>query len=350
VILRAWPRPKMSRAHQKFNLIDIPDISPAGQRFVELNRYRDSPWIRLSGLPANALERRLMRPRLARWRGAWQAVRVAKRVANPVIVSHMPRMTAAVSRLASMFGVVAPHIAFSFTFTDLPEGADLRRLRADIARVDRLVVFSDYEARVYAEYFDLPRDRFRSVRWTQDPHEVKEATVARPFEGPYLCAIGGEGRDYRTLVDAARATSLPLVLIGRPHNLVDLRLPDNVRGFANLPWDVTWEIAANSVGVVVPLLDLATRCGLVTVTTAALLGLPVVTSRAHVLAEYLDGHVAGPVFSPGNVDECALALRDLFSDAARYRAQARGYVEDNRAFFDRALWGQQLDSILDEFA
>jgi hypothetical protein len=44
------------------------------------------------------------------------------------------------------------------------------------------------------------------------------------------------------------------------------------------------------------------------------------------------------------------ALRDLFSDAAHHRDQTRCYVEDNRAFFDRALWGQQLDSILDEFA
>jgi hypothetical protein len=245
--------------------------------------------------------------------------------------------------------VKAPHIGFSFNFTDLPVGGDLQRLRPHIMRVNRLVVYSDYEARIYAEHFAMPLDRFRVVRWTQDPPPVAR-TGPRPFGGPYLCAVGGEGRDYRTLVEAARASGLPLAIIARPQSLAGLDLPDNVRSFSNLPLDVTWEMASNSAGVVVPLFDLTTRCGVLTIVSAAQLGLPTVTARTHTLAEYLDGHVAGLNYAPGDVEDCACAMRTLFDNAARYREKARSYVDGNRAFFDRAIWGQHLDSILDEFA
>ena len=339
----------MSGALTKFTLINIPDLAPADQYFVNLERHSNSPWVRFNGLPANALERRVTRPRLSRWRGALQAVIAAKRLPNPVIVSHMPRMTAAVSRLAGMFDVRVPHIGFSFNFTDLPVGRDLRRLRSQIARVDRLIVYSRYEAGIYAEYFDIPLDRFRVFRWTQDPPSVAQ-TGHRPFKGRYLCAIGGEGRDYRTLVHAARASGLPLAIIARRHSLFGLDLPDNVRSFSELPLEVTWEIASNSVGVVVPLFDLNTRCGVLTIVSAAQLGLPAVTNRTHTLAEYLDGHVAGPVFVPGDIDDCARAMHTVFDNTLTYREEARGYVDGNRAFFDRAIWARRLDGVLDEFA
>ncbi len=345
----AKTRAKMSGAQTKFTLINIPELGPANAYFVELDRYSKSPWVRLSGMPANVLERRVTRPHLSRYRGALQAMIAAKRVPDPIIISHLPVMTAAVSRLAGMFRVRAPHIGFSFNFTNLPVGSDFQRLAPHIARVDRLIVYSHYEARIYAEYFDIPLDRFRVVRWTQDPPFVAE-TGQRPFKGPYLCAIGAEGRDYGTLLNAARASGLPLAIIARPHSLVGLDLPENVRSFSNLPFEVTWEIASTSVGVIVPLFDLTTRCGVLTIVSAAQLGLPAVTNRTHTLAEYLDGHVAGPVYVPGEVDDCARAMRDVFDNALSYRQEARSYVDGNRAFFDRAIWGRLLDSVLDEFA
>jgi hypothetical protein len=123
-----------------------------------------------------------------------------------------------------------------------------------------------------------------------------------------------------------------------------------VRSFSDLPFEAVWEMASNGVGTIVPLFDQTTRCGVLTIVSAAQLGLPVVTNRTNTLAEYLDGHVAGVTYAPGDVCDCARAMRALFDDAARYRNEARRFVDTNRDYFSREVWGQHLDNILDEFA
>ena len=136
-------------------ITSISDVTLPGSYFVR--GPSGAIWRDFSGLPANMIERLVQRPRLSRYRAAWTGVATAGK--SPII-SHLPRMTAAVSRAQSLQRNHSAHMAFSFNFTDMPVGADFDRLRRAFARVDQFCVFSQYEKQFYPLYFKLPEDRF----------------------------------------------------------------------------------------------------------------------------------------------------------------------------------------------
>ena len=117
-------------------IVNVPDVSTA-EVFVDLPAVDGRPlaWVQHSGLPANALERAVRRPRLSRYRAAWRAAGDARRA--DLVISHLPRMTAALERMLERRAVRQPHLAFSFNFTDLPAGRDLARLSRALAGVER---------------------------------------------------------------------------------------------------------------------------------------------------------------------------------------------------------------------
>lgn len=325
-------------------IVNVPDVSPADDRFVEL----DADWVRLSGLPANAIERAIRRPRLSRYRAAWQAAGAA--VGDAAVISHMPLMTAAVERALALRGRTPAHLAFSFNFTKLPGDPKRKSLAKAFSRVARFAVYSAYERGLYARYFDIDPARIEPVVWTQDTPEL--AADFPRIEGPYLCAIGGEGRDFPTLLKAFAGlpNGIGAVLIARPHSLVGLTVPSNVRVFANLPPPQTWAMANGSLGVLVPLLSRETCCGQVTLVSAKLLGLPMVTSVSEATGEYVDGRAAILQTEPGDVGALLGAIERLADDRDALRAAAISAVPHERAIHDRSIWSDYIARFLNDTA
>ena len=203
------------------------------------------------------------------------------------IISHLPRMTAAVSTFELLMRTRAPHLAFSFNFTELPEGVARSYLARAFRSVDEFFVFSEYERGLYSDHFSLPRDRLTRLIWTQDvPLAADEPS---PFEiNSYVSAIGGEGRDYVTLIAAAeRLPHIEFVIVARPYNRIP-SLPINVRLLQNVPLASTWRIAAESACLVVPLRDRTTCCGHITIVSGELLGLPVISTASEATREYTE--------------------------------------------------------------
>lgn len=322
-------------------IVNVPDISPADDPFVDLGAHE---WVRLSGLPANALERAVRRPRVARYRAALQAALAAR--GRAIVVSHLPLMSAAVARALPLLGRRAPHLAFSFNFTRLPDGVRRAALARAFARIDRFAIYSRYEQALYADWFGIAPDRLRPVIWTQDVPEI--AAVPLPIAAPYVCAIGGEGRDFATLLAAlaTRPAGLGAVVIARPHSLIGMTIPENVRIFTDLGPPETWAIAAGSVGVLVPLLSEETCCGQVTLVGAKLLGLPLVTSRAHATEDYVAGRPAVLVTPPRDVPALRAAIERLADEQASLRAAARDAIPAERAIHDRAHWADYLAAFI----
>jgi len=338
----------VNNSGRNLTLINIPELSSANDKFVELANYREAQWVRLSGVPRNMLERVIKRPKLSRYRGAFEAAMAARHADRPVIISHMPRMSASVNRICRLVSPQAKHIAFSFNFTDLPAASDRDYLVNSFRGIDRFIVYSEYEREVYAKYFGIPIERIRRVFWTQDAPPV-ELTQRRVFDQPYLCAIGGEGRDFHCLVEAARISRLPIAIVARPHSLLGLKLPDNVKVFSNLPLAETWGIAANSQGVVVPLLQPTTCCGQITIVSTMMLGLPLIASACHALDEYLGGDSVALTYRFGDPQDLANTMGQLLSGADEYGSRARMLVPLNRARYARQKWTECIESCLDEF-
>ena len=262
--------------------------------------------------------------RLNSWAAARRAVRAARGRADAVLVSHLPGATL---RVAVLAGQGAKHLAFAFNFTDLPEGRKLRAYRAALSRVDEFVVFSTFERTLYASHFNLPPERFTFLPWAMEA--PVPGLVAAPFDWPWLVALGGEGRDYQTLLGAARlCPDLRLVVIARPYNLAGLDLPPNVKAFTNLPAAEAWGLVQGAAGMVLPLRAGRTPNGHITLVGAQLLGVPLAITDSLGVRDYVDGSnslllpAADPQALARAMEELSAGGSQMTAMAARARATA----------------------------
>ena len=328
-------------------IINIPDLSPADDPFVDLSADRPARWVGLSGLPANAIERNVRGLRLSRYRAAAQAVWAAR--SGDAVISHLPVMSAAVAMGLRLARLALPHLAFSFNFTALPHGRRRDYFRRALARVDQFAIYSRFEQALYARHFDLDPARLVSVLWTQATPLVAPGPVPVSTR-PYVCAVGGEGRDFAMLLDALRLTpQIEAVLICRPESLAGLSVPTNARVMTNVPYAECWRIAQDSLGVLVSLRDAETCCGHVTLVSAKLLGIPIATTFSSATIEYVEDRPAILVSAPGDAQAFARSIEELADRATALAVAARDARAHEEALHDRVVWGAYVERFLQRF-
>ena len=255
------------------------------------------------------------------WSAASGAVAGLRARPDSVLVSHLPGATFRAELPRKLRAARHRHIAFAFNFTTLPAGWR-RKIFARVLRgVDEIVVFTALERELYARHFDLPQERFRYLPYCTAPPPV-DPDVVLPFERPYLVAVGGEGRDYHSLMRAARMRpDLRLVVIARPHNLSDLAVPPNVAVFVNLSEAETWGLARKSAGMLLPLNSDQAANGHVTLVGAQLLGIPLAITDSRGVRDYVsaDDSLLVPA---GDANGLAEAMDHLASAGAGQQAMA----------------------------
>ena len=318
-------------------VVNVSELTAPGAKFVDM-----PPGVQrldFSALPRNRFEQLVRRPRLSRYRAALEAVLAAR---GAPIISHLPRMTAAVSALQVLASRRSPHLAFSFNFTDLPVGLDRSYMTRGFGRVDEFFVFSEYERGCYSRYFSLPEERFTRLIWTQDPPVVADRAAPLPVNS-YVSAIGGEGRDYRTLIAAAgMLPDISFLIIARPYNRMP-ELPPNVRLMTNVPLDLTWRIALESSCLVVPLKSRTTCCGHITLVSGELLGIPLLSTFSEATREYTED-VA--LCEPGDAKALSQMIRDHHSQAGLYKTAAADRILAKRVKYDRSRWEAAVQASL----
>lgn len=266
-------------------------------------------------VPRNALER--VAPfGLARIRGSFAAVRLARRKKALAIVAHTPTVAAWCALFARALGVTIPVLAHSFNFVALPPSPKRQVFAWALKSIDRFVVFSTVERALYAKTFSLPAEKFDVVLWGVRPPDID--TAEPPFvAGAYVCAIGGNARDYRTLIEAARRLpDVRFVVVARPENFSSLAVPPNVTVYANLPYQTTMNVLAHSRFMALPLASSEVPCGHVTLVAAMHLGKAMVITDSAGVRDYVhDGDNALAV-AAGSADDMAAAIKRLWDDPA----------------------------------
>lgn len=208
------------------------------------------------------------------------------------------------------------HLAFSFNYTELPAGAPRRLMARAFRSIERFVVFSKLERGIYADHFDLPLERFDMLHWGAQPPCI--APDAPPLErGDYLCAIGSQGRDYKTLLLAmGRLPRLRLVIVAAPENLVDLEIPANVSVRTNLPFMQAMNILAHSQFMVLPLRGARVPCGHVTMVSAMHSGKAVIATDSSGLDDYIVPGITALTCPAQNAAAMSAAIMAMHDDPA----------------------------------
>ena len=326
---------------ERLHIVNCAELADSGWTFLK-EPLADLPldWSFFSAVPRTALERWIRRPNLARWRCAWAAASNAAQHPGSVIISHLPRTTLWVSLFCRLRGIEAKHIAFAFNFTELPTGFNRWLMRWAFKRVDRFVVYSTVERSLYADYFGIEPDRLDFLPWVMETPRASEP----PFvAGRYICAVGGEGRDYDTLVEAVRGMpDIPTVIVTRSYNAPRAPLPPNVTLFTELRLDDFWNVVKHCRFMVVPLRDNQTNCGHITIVGGLQLGRPIVATASRGIEDYVKSDTNALVVAPSKPADLAAAIGRLWADPLLYGKLQTAIVEGMGSRGSDSAWTDYL--------
>jgi glycosyltransferase involved in cell wall biosynthesis len=281
--------------------------------------------------PPGRIDRFLGRPFLSRIKVGLKLRRAVSKGDVDLIVSHTPYYTAWMAAL--LFGVKSKivHLAFAFNFTDLPGGRGKWFMRRSFRYVDRFVVFSTMEKQLYGKYFGIPEEKFERIAWGVAP--PIDQPGPRQIDERYVVSMGSEARDYATFLETARAMKDTIfVLIVRPHNLLGLQPPPNVKIFTSLPWKDAWNWVYHSALVVIPLRSAATPNGHVTLVGGMHLGKAHVVTASNGVADYITHNETALTVPTGDAAAMQAAIESLLSNpglANRLGAAAKTFAEAN---------------------
>lgn len=236
-----------------------------------------------------------------------------------VLVTHGPRPALYGALLAGRRLPDLRHLAFSFNYTDLPTGLTRRLMTRALQSVERFVVFSQMEREIYSSYFDLPANRFDMLHWGVRAPEV-DLNAAAAVDGDYICALGSQGRDYKTLLLAMRRLPrLHLVIVAAAGNLAklaNLPIPANVTVKTDIPLAQAMNILAHCRFMVLPLIGSKVPCGHVTIVSAMHLGKAVIATESSGLDDYITPQTTGLTCPAHDAAGLAIAMQTLHDDPA----------------------------------
>lgn len=291
------------------------DWAPGWPWIAEL--YRGEPEIEWHSISSrrSSFARRIPGPHYGRLRVALQIAALTALRRTDLVVSHGPYLSYYIEALGRRFSHSVPHFAFSFNFTDIPEGYRRNAMRRVFGHIDRFFVFSNMERDLYSRIFEVPIERFIFMRWGVAPPITNPGP--RTITSPYVISIGGEARDYKTLCEAAQLIPhAKFVLITRPESLQGINVPANVTVYVNLPWKETWSLVAHADAALVPLRSSQTPNGHVTIVGAMHLGKAQVVTDSTGIRDYVDDGNTGLLVPPKDARAFAAAIERLLDDAA----------------------------------
>lgn len=314
--------------------------------FVPGNRhsFRKIPFAQAS--PTSWHQRVSRGTPLGGWNAYWQTARRSLDGADGII-TLFPQLSTMVGLQQRLRGARKPVLAWCFNLGYFP--TDIRRSLARFAlkNIDRFVVHSTGEIDLIAQYLDIPRSRVHFVPLQRAPIEVADPEdEAQPF----ILAMGSANRDYGTLIEAARMTSLPLTIVAAPRCVADISLPANVRFLTALTPHQCHVLVRQSRFSVVPLSDTEAASGQVTVIEAQRLARAVIATRSMGTIDYIDDGHTGLLVDPRDPQDLANAMRKLWEDrTARETIAADGAAFAANRLSDEAA-GRSLGQLLDELA
>lgn len=253
----------------------------------------------------------LQRPNVNTLLAGFQAAFYAKRHNADLLITFDPRLSFWCSLFCRLLRTKTDHVTFSFNFAKLPLGWKQRLFKFAFRQLTALRVHSLVEKALYSNHFGIPEDRIEVCLWGMN---VPEVSTAPPLlERPYVSAVGGNARDYQTLLGAAQLLSdVPMVWVVRPDNIFGMEIPDHVRVLTNIPLPQAMNVLAHSTLTVVPLRDSQVPCGHVTLVSSMLLRKPIVVTSSAGVFDYVRDGWNGFHCKPHSAADMADKIRTLW--------------------------------------
>ncbi len=250
--------------------------------------------------------------RIARLGAALQAS-CAGRTAD-LVISFGAGLGGALELGRHMLRVKAPHVCYYLNFDHLPVGLRRGRQARLYKTINCFVVSATVERDIYAAHFGIDPARINVILWGVN---APIASDMPPPHSDYVCAVGGNARDYSMLMKVAAARpDMRFVVVARPENLTTLAIPANVTTLCNIPYPDAMAIVQGARVMALPLISTDTPCGHVTIVSAYYLGTPLVITGSTGVEDYVKDGETGLITLAGSAEAMGAAIDRLWNDAA----------------------------------
>ncbi len=264
------------------------------------------------GIKSNWHTRRGRNTPVSEWLGFLKQGQVALNEAQGGCITVFPQLANAVGWQKRFHRSDMPLVAWCFNVGALYPGVKQYLARAGLNRVDKFVVHSRRECETVSAWLNLPQSRFEFVPLQRAPISVE---AEEDNETPFVLALGSAHRDYKTFFDVVGKLKVKTIVVVNPNLLEHLKIPDNVEIRHGLSYDDCHRLVRQARVNVVPLEDIGTGAGQVTVIDAMKLGKAVVTTRCVGTEDYIEHGKSGLLVKPYNVQEMESAIKQLWHDA-----------------------------------
>jgi glycosyltransferase involved in cell wall biosynthesis len=297
-------------------IVNLSDLSPEWNWLASEFKLQSQDWKHYSSLSINLPSLIPKKDSISRVIAAIQAVNACKKNSS-ILVSHGPRPAMYAGNLAGLIKPNLLHLVYSFNFTDLPTGKQRQLMAKAYQQPTKFVSYSTVEQTLYADYFDIPIEKIDMLHWAV--HVPKIDLLEKPIEtGSYICALGSQGRDYKTLFAAMKKLpNIKLILVASPDSIKDLVVPNNVKMYTNIPLSQAHNILTHSQFMVLPLRDSQVPCGHVTIVSGMFFKKAILVTNSQGVHDYITDEKTGLFFEPKNADDLAKKIESLWDDTRR---------------------------------
>jgi glycosyltransferase involved in cell wall biosynthesis len=277
-----------------------------------------------------------------------------------LVVSWSERVSLSLMTL-QYFAPSKPHIAMLYWFSRPSVRAPMRAFGKSLQAI---VTWSSVQRDYAIRELGIPPEKLYLIRHFVDQVFFKP----RECEEDMICSAGAEMRDYPTLLEALRGTTLRCH-VAADHVRIDRfgvarrvsterykpLAGENVT-IARVPPTRLRELYARSRFVVVPLRRSDTDNGVNVILEAMAMGKPVICSRTEGQVDVVQEGITGLFVPVGDAKALRKAMLDLWNDPARAREMgraARAYIEkhhtvekfarDAKGAFDASLEGRSAE-------
>ncbi|NEQ42732.1 MAG: glycosyltransferase family 4 protein [Leptolyngbya sp. SIOISBB] len=251
---------------------------------------------------------------VAEWVDYWQHGQQAWHSECGGIITGFPQMPAVFGAHKKFpLGKKKPVVAWCFAIGNLSTGLRQSLSQWSLHDIDRFVVVTERERKIYSDWLGLPIERFQFI-----PHCDKPIPIEweQEVDDPFITAQGSAHRDFETFFQAIEQSKIKTVLASSKVALEGKELPSTVTAPFGISRQDCWKLNQQSRFSVVPMMDRPDipAAGIVTIVEAMLMGRPVIATRCNGAEDYIVHGETGFLVEPNSVDSLKEAIETLWHD------------------------------------
>jgi len=241
-----------------------------------------------------------------------------------IVISHHPYMTlyVAIALALTFKSKKTKHYAFSFNHGNglFFKGLTLKIARHVFKNTQGFVVYSMAERTIFKNKYGIDLSKLSFCHWAVKPPEIHRKPADYIVKAkPYISCMGRNNRDFETFIEVMRQNPhLKAIIVCPQSRIVNETIPENVIIKYDIPLKDAMTILANSTVSVVPLKDVSTGAGHMTIVSAMQLGIPQLLTKLKTVDDYFIDNEHGFYIDLADVQSMTDKLNILVGDTDKF--------------------------------